>query len=192
MPERRIHTTETTYDFLTDEELFEQFHQKNNHKAFELIYQRYAHLMYGVCMKYLQNQEDSKDVMMGVMEQLISTPPTDSIQFFSSFIYKLTKNKCLDFLKKQGKQAELMSNWSINKTFFADFMESENLNRLNKERVGQAIKKLKPEQQACIKLFYLQSFTYQEIVTATGFNLNQVKSHLQNGKRKLTQLISKF
>jgi len=98
----------------------------------------------------------------------------------------------LDILKKRGKQAENRKNWSKDKKYFPDFMESEYLNRLNRERVGEAIKKLKPEQEACIRLFYLKNFTYQEIVTATGFSTNQVKSHLQNGKRKLTQLISKF
>lgn len=191
MPERLNHT-EKTYEFLTDEELFDQFHTKNNHKAFELLYQRYAHLIYGVCLKYLKEPEESKDVLMTVIEQLISDPPTEKVKSFSALIYKMTTNKCLDILKKKGNQAELMKNWSINKKYFPDFMESEHLNRLNKERVSQAIKKLKPEQEACIRLFYLQNLSYQEIVAETGFNAKQVKSHLQNGKRKLTQLISKF
>ena len=191
MPDRRKHT-EKTYDFLTDEELFDQFHFNNNHKAFELLYSRYAHLMYGVSLKYLKNQEDSKDAVMSVMEQLVASPPTEKIHAFNSFIYTLTRNKCLDILKKRGKQAENRKKWSNDKKYFPDFMESEYLNRLNRERVGLAIKKLKPEQEACIRLFYLKNFTYQEIVAETGFSTNQVKSHLQNGKRKLTQLISKF
>ncbi len=191
MPERLKHT-EKTFNFLTDEELFDQFHSKNNHKAFELLYERYAHLMYGVCMKYLQDKDESKDAMMSVMEQLIANPSSEKIKSFTSFIYKLTSNKCLDILKKKRNQAEMMKNWSFNEKYFPDFMESEHLNRLNRERVGQAIQQLKPEQAACIRLFYLRNFTYQEIVAETGFSAKQVKSHLQNGKRKLTQLISKF
>ena len=191
MPNRR-NNTEPSYDFLTDEELFDQFHSKDNHKAFELLYKRYAHLMFGLCMKYLKNKEESKDTLMYVMEQLITDPPTEKITSFTSFIYRITVNKCVDLLKKKDKQAELSKNLPINKKYFPDFMESGDLNRLNKERVSQAIKQLKPEQAACIRLFYLNNLTYQEIVIETGFSASQVKSHLQNGKRKLTQLISKF
>ncbi len=191
MPNRE-NNSEHTYDFLTDEELFDQFHKKNNHKAFELLYQRYAHLMYGVCMKYLKDPVESKDALMAVMEQLIANPPADKIISFSSYIYRITRNNCLDILKKKGIHTEMMKNWVFDEKYFLNFMESDYLNRLNKDRVNQAVQKLKPEQAACIRLFYYQNLSYQEIVTETGFNVNQVKSHLQNGKRKLAQLISKF
>ena len=116
----------------------------------------------------------------------------EKITSFTSYIYKMTRNKCLDILKKKGNQVKIMKEWSFDEKYFPDFMESDHLNRLNKERVNQAIQQLKPEQAACIRLFYLHHMSYQEIVAETDFDTNQVKSHLQNGKRKLTQLISKF
>ena len=44
---------------------------------------------------------------------------------------------------------------------------------------------LKPEQQQCVKLFYLEELSYKDIAEKTGFSLNDVKSHIQNGKRNL-------
>ena len=54
-----------------------------------------------------------------------------------------------------------------------------------------SLKELNPEQQQCVTLFYLEKKSYQEISEATGFNLLQVKSYIQNGKRNLKIMIEK-
>jgi RNA polymerase sigma-70 factor (ECF subfamily) len=48
-----------------------------------------------------------------------------------------------------------------------------------------ALQQLNSEQQLCVTLFYLQKKSYQEITEQTNFDLMQVKSHIQNGKRNL-------
>ena len=51
--------------------------------------------------------------------------------------------------------------------------------------LAQSIDELSAEQKQCITLFYLKKCSYLQITEATGFNLMQVKSHIQNGKRNL-------
>ena len=53
----------------------------------------------------------------------------------------------------------------------------------------QALQHLNPEQKTCISMFYLEKKSYQSIASATGFNLLQVKSYIQNGKRNLRILL---
>jgi RNA polymerase sigma-70 factor (ECF subfamily) len=50
---------------------------------------------------------------------------------------------------------------------------------------------LPPEQQTCLDLFYLQEKSYKEIVQITGYELNKVKSYIQNGKRNLRIYLEK-
>ena len=59
------------------------------------------------------------------------------------------------------------------------------------ELMEEALKELSAEQQQCVTLFYLQKKSYQEISGATGYNILQVKSYIQNGKRNLKILIEK-
>jgi RNA polymerase sigma-70 factor (ECF subfamily) len=59
------------------------------------------------------------------------------------------------------------------------------------ELMEEALKELNPEQQQCVTLFYLQKKSYQEISQVTGYNMLQVKSYIQNGKRNLKILIEK-
>jgi RNA polymerase sigma-70 factor (ECF subfamily) len=49
----------------------------------------------------------------------------------------------------------------------------------------KCIETLGDEQKQCVKLFYLQEKCYKEITESTGFDMNKVKSYIQNGKRNL-------
>ena len=73
-------------------------------------------------------------------------------------------------------------------------MENEDVWSLNSRAqdeilIQEAFKKLKNPQQKCMTLFYLEDKSYKEIEEKTEYTLNQIKSYLQNGKRKLKILI---
>ena len=54
-----------------------------------------------------------------------------------------------------------------------------------------ALQHLNTEQKTCIRMFYLEKKSYQTIASETGFQLLQVKSYIQNGKRNLRLLLEK-
>ena len=49
----------------------------------------------------------------------------------------------------------------------------------------EAVSALNEEQKICIELFYLKKQSYQDVAEIAGFTVNEVKSHIQNGKRNL-------
>ena len=55
----------------------------------------------------------------------------------------------------------------------------------NLSKLEKCVEHLTVEQKDCVKLFYMQQKCYKEIIQITGFNDNQVKSYIQNGKRNL-------
>ncbi len=52
-------------------------------------------------------------------------------------------------------------------------------------KMQKCLKDLNIEQRQCVTLFYLEKKSYTQIAELTGFSMMQVKSHIQNGKRKL-------
>ena len=58
------------------------------------------------------------------------------------------------------------------------------------QHLKEGIDELKEEQRVCIELFYLKESSYAEITLITGYNLNEVKSYIQNGKRNLKNYIT--
>ena len=177
---------------IDDNEILRRYYSENNNNEWlGILLQRYTMLLLGVCMKYLKNQEDAKDSVQQVFLKVINDLPKYKVEFFKSWLYMVTKNHCLMKLRDKGKYpVEIndqamsaadepdMINHAIEKEYHLSFME-------------QALGQLNNEQRVCLTSFYLQKQTYQQISESTGLSIMQVKSHIQNGKRKLKQLIEK-
>jgi DNA-directed RNA polymerase specialized sigma24 family protein len=73
--------------------------------------------------------------------------------------------------------------------------ETEDSDPVKKESLltdlEEALQHLNQEQKTCVRKFYLEKKSYQSIASETGFNLLQVKSYIQNGKRNLRLLLEK-
>ena len=57
--------------------------------------------------------------------------------------------------------------------------------------IEEGLKELNEEQKQCVTLFYLEKKSYNQITDSTGFNMQQVKSFIQNGKRNLKLIVEK-
>ena len=175
------------YNSLSDEELISSFHDSGDSVYVGVLYKRYGHLVLGLCLKYLKNKDDAQDAVVQIFSNLLTDLKKHKVTFFKSWLYVYSKNFCLMELRKRQsalkKDMELRDNYEL-------FVESGDPAHLNeKERqinmLETAISGLNDHQKQCITLFYLHNKSYNEITVITGWSLNDVKSHLQNGKRNL-------
>jgi len=178
---------------LSDKELVDLYKYSSDTKYIGELYERYTHLIYGVCLKYLKNRDDSKDAVMQIFENLFDVIKKHEIDNFKSWIYSVAKNHCLMSIRKT-KTAEKMKvaikNDSENFMEYSDTLHHNN-EELDFKNLEKGIEKLKKEQQECIRLMYLQDKSYKEVSQITGYSLNKVKSNIQNGKRNLKNYLSR-
>jgi RNA polymerase sigma-70 factor (ECF subfamily) len=146
-------------------------------------------LVYGVCLKYLKDREESMDTVMHIFEKLITDIPKQKIGHFRSWLHVVTKNHCLMQLRSKKSLNEKFSEWVSDPV---NFMETGyNLHPIdddeydNKEALADCIERLKGEQKECIRQFYFNNRCYSEIAISLGIDQKKVKSHLQNAKRNL-------
>jgi len=176
---------------LSDEKLIELYRNSADTKYIGELFERYIHLVFGVCLKYLKNEENSKDAVMQVFEDLHIKLREHAVGNFKSWIYSVAKNHCLMELRKKG--VEERSREEIYKKIQSEIMESvdvfhpNNSNDLSEKipKLQKGIALLKTEQRRCIELLYLQNKSYKEVAELTGYSLKKVKSYIQNGKRNL-------
>jgi RNA polymerase sigma-70 factor (ECF subfamily) len=64
-------------------------------------------------------------------------------------------------------------------------IQNENWLEQQSAELNQALQEISHDQKICIELFYFQKLSYKEIEQKTGYSFQQVKSHIQNGKRNL-------
>lgn len=155
------------------------------------LYQRYMDLVYGVCLKYLKDAEPAKDAVMQIFEELVEKLKKHEVANFRGWLHQVAKNHCLMQLRtpRNLKTVE----------FRTEVMQSEenvHLNGVmdreeNLVKLEYCIGTLTGEQQAAIRLFYLEGKCYNEIVAITGQEWGQVRSFIQNGRRNLKTCMDK-
>lgn len=179
------------YDSLSDSQLLENYYQSKNLQWMGVLLERYTMLLLGVCMKYLKNEEEAKDAVQQVFLKVLTEVSKYKIDFFKSWLYMVAKNHCLMQLRgQQGKYTQQLKDEAA-----IEHGETQKIDLLENEKtfvlLEQSIQELSNEQKQCVTLFYLERKSYQQISELTGFRLMQVKSYIQNGKRKLRMLLEK-
>jgi RNA polymerase sigma factor (sigma-70 family) len=173
------------YNTVGDNELIRRYKESGDLIIVGELFNRYMSLVYGVCLKYLKDREESRDAVMQIFEKLVTSLREHEITHFKSWLYITARNHCLmDLRARKRKGFEEIS---------AHVMESDALSHLEEEpemesnlsKLEHCIEQLITEQKHCIKLFYIEQKCYKEIVQRTGFDDNKVKSYIQNGKRNL-------
>ena len=176
----------------SDQQLLDNFYRDHNNEWLGVLLQRYTLLLLGVCMKYLKNEEDARDSVQQIFLKSITELHKYKLDYFKSWIYMVAKNHCLMKLRdKQGKiPVELTENHIATPAENADRHALLN-NEKTFELMNISLDELNEEQKQCVTLFYLEKKSYQEISEVTGFNMMQVKSYIQNGKRNLKIILEK-
>ncbi|MBS1743793.1 MAG: sigma-70 family RNA polymerase sigma factor [Bacteroidetes bacterium] len=142
-------------------------------------------LLFGVCMKYLKNEEEAKDAVQQVFLKVIGELRKYKVEYFKTWLYMVAKNHCLMKLRDKGKYTQELNEHTIAATADSTEITKAKEKDHTLELLSVALLKLNKEQQLCVTLFYLQKKSYQQVAEETGFSLLQVKSHIQNGKRNL-------
>lgn len=162
------------------------------------LYERHMELVYAVCYNYLRDEDEAKDAVMHLFEQLVTDLRRHDVQQFQSWLHSVARNYCLMQLRK--KQAHPMA------VLLHDAAEGEPDDPLlllteaepdgtereeDLTRMEACLQTLPNEQRTCLTLFYLEQKSYTDVARLTGYDLKQVKSYLQNGRRNLKLCMSK-
>ena len=172
-----------------DDDLLRRFRRDGDIEILGRLYERYMVLVYGVCLKYLDDRDGAKDEVMNIFEKLVTTIPGQEIGNFRSWLYAVTKNHCLMLLRSRKSEAAHRDVMLNDPTFFmekaTEMHPVEDDDTPDIARLEECVEKLRDEQRECIRLFYYYGYGYREICGKLGMEEKKVKSYIQNGKRNL-------
>jgi RNA polymerase sigma-70 factor (ECF subfamily) len=176
-------------DHPDDDKLLDDYRASGDIAVLGKLFERYMQLLYGVCLKYLGDEEQAKDAVMGIFEELVLKMRQHEIKQFRGWLYVLARNYCLMQLRA-GKKMDVINLDDVMENI--QFMHpDEKYNEDHMKILAGCMEKLPLKQKQSVELFYLQEKCYKEIVETTGFSMNEVKSYIQNGKRNLKICIEK-
>lgn len=169
-----------------------------NKSDFTTLYNEYSVLVYNVALNYLQNVEDAEEITQDVFIQLHSSlHKFQEKSTLKTWIYRITINKCLDFIKHKNSR----------KRFFIFGKKSQNefelLNMSNFEHPGilleskekaailfGIINELVENQKTAFLLSKVEGLSNSEIATIMKLSVSAVESLLFRAKAILKERIA--
>lgn len=183
---------------LSDAELLRRYHAHGDVHDLGTLYDRHMAGVLAICRRYLREEEDAKDAVMQLFEQLVGKLRQHEVESFAPWLHATARNHCLMVLRARQRAGPAAGGALVVHFPDAAGMESAAARHLpdddpdqadhheqQLQHLEQALAELPPAQRRCLELFYLEKHCYRTIADLTGFELNAVKSHLQNGKRNL-------
>ena len=177
--------------FINDQHYINQIIEGNTN-AFSVLVNQYKDLVFTLAYKMLKNKEEAEEVSQDTfIKTFNSINKFKGDSKFSTWIYKITYNTCLDRLKKGKKDNNVV--------YIEDFNEHqvktienilENIDEKERNQKIQECLQLLPSEEAfLLTLYYFDDQSIEEIAKVIDCNANNVKIKLYRGRKKLASIL---
>jgi RNA polymerase sigma-70 factor (ECF subfamily) len=179
--------------------------QAGDREALSALIQSQQTYVYSIAMSLMHNPADAADMTQEAFVRLLRSLGTYRAETkFTTWLYRLVTNICLDGLRRRGRSVDSLDEPSTTQAGddaqtagerLADTdrwtqPEEEIQLRESAREVRAALEDLPPAQRLALTLHYFQDQRYEDIAEVMGLPLNTVKSHIRRGKERLALVLS--
>ena len=165
---------------------------EGNTNAFNILVDRYKDLVYSLALKMVKNREEAEEVAQDTFIKVFkSLSKFKGDSKFSTWIYKVTYNTCLDRLKKQKREQQVVSidEFNTNQIKSIDNALDKMENEEREKAIHDCIQLLPADDAFLLTLFYFEEQSLEEIAKVIGLTANNVKVKLFRSRKKLTSIL---
>ena len=173
--------------------------QKKDQQAFAELMDKYKDSIYYMLLKMVQNNDDAEDLTLEAFGKAFNRLNQYTPNFaFSTWLFKIATNNCIDFLRKKKKNVLSIDNRVANEDG-DDFMfeiKSEGLTpeqiAMNDQKIQlmrKYVKKLKPRYEILVEMRYFKEMSYEEISDELQLPLGTVKAQLFRAREFLFNIM---
>lgn len=180
-------------DKLSDQHYINQIIQGDTN-VFSVLVDRYKEMIFTLALKMIKNREEAEEVSQDTFIKIYnSLNKFKGDSKFSTWIYKIAYNTCLDRLKKNKKEENtiLIDEFSdhLFKTLDNAFSALEEKDR--KQTIQNCLNLLSREENFLLTLYYFDDQNLDEIAKIMDINSNNVKVKLFRSRKKLAVILKK-
>lgn len=161
-------------------------------KAFAVLVDRYKNMVFTLTLRMLKNKEEAEEASQDTFLKVYRSLETfKGASKFSTYVYKIAYNTCLDRLKKNKKY---QNDVAIDEFTEHQIVTLDNaLNALTEAEYQQSIKDcigLLPEMDGfLLTLYYFEELSLEEIADVVNLNPNHIKVKLFRSRKKLMTIL---
>jgi RNA polymerase sigma factor (sigma-70 family) len=162
--------------------------------AFAVLVDRYKDMIFTLSIKMIKNREEAEEVAQDTfIKAYNSLVKFKGDSKFSTWIYKIAYNTCLDRLKKNKKEDNNISidEFSAHLIKTMDNALSALEDKERKQTIQNCLNLLPSEENFLLTLFYFEDQNLEEIGKVMNINTNNVKVKLFRSRQKLAVILKK-
>lgn len=166
--------------------------------AFEALVLEHQNKVYSLALRMVGNEEDARDMAQeAFIRAFNSLASFRGESKFSVWLYRLTSNICIDFLRGRAKRRTVSLSWEDEDGEEGEleipderFSPEARLERTElRESVRRGLDSLSPEYREILLLREINGLSYDEISRALNLEEGTVKSRIFRGRKKLSEFL---
>ncbi|WP_179345995.1 RNA polymerase sigma factor [Winogradskyella ursingii] len=164
-------------------------------KAYAQLVEQYKNLVFSLALRMLKCREEAEEVAQDTFIKVFkSLDKFKGDSKFSTWIYRITYNTCLDNIKKNKKHLNnvTIDEYTFDKLDVIDNALEHMINQEKSELIKQCINQLPEECSAILTLFYFEELSLDEISTIINVEANTAKVKLFRARKKLAVILEQY
>ncbi len=175
----------TKYQHRSDEEIVQLLLDSGNQELFEVLYTRYFRKVKDKCFSFLkdnkQSEEFANDILTKAYEKIQGFKGNSS---FSSWLYSITYNYCIDYLRVKKKLH--YPNWNNSNEIPEIIDESgTELEEANYEKLLTILELIHPEEKVLLLMKYQDNLPIKHIAKTLRISEDAVKMRLKRARTRV-------
>ena len=170
---------------LSDNEVISLYLDSQSSTYFDLLYDRYINKVYSKCISLLKNETLAQDAAQEIFLKIFMNLAKFNRQSrFSTWVYSITYNFCIDFLRRQKKSKKIFSNVEVEGEDIVEEVSDKEILEMELERLVIVLEKIPVEDKAVLLMKYKDDLSIKEIGAVFDKSESAIKMKIKRAKHK--------
>lgn len=170
---------------VSDEELVKLYLESQNVAYFNLLYKRYSGKIFGKSLSLLKSESEAEDATQDIMMKiLLNMSKFSGKSRFSTWIYSITYNYCIDFLRRKKKDPSVYVDDYLENLDVPDDVEDKFLLEMNVGRLKVILEEIPTGDKTILLMKYQDEMSIKEISQILNKSESAIKMKIKRAKQK--------
>ncbi len=183
----RVILSKISFVEVQDKELVELYKNTMDSRYFDELYRRHKSNVYGKCLSMLNDRTLSDDALQDIfLKVLLNISNFNFKSKFSTWLYSITYNHCIDVIRKEGKLIKTDDGVIENAggVILDDDSAEQFLLNMRVNRLKVVLENIPEKDKAILLMKYQGGFSIRELSKVFGKSESAIKMALKRAKEK--------
>ena len=176
-----------------DIDLIREYLRTKDSRHFTTLYRKYSSKVYGKCISLLKEEHMAKDATQDIfMKIFLNLNQFGAQSKFSTWVYSITYNYCIDLIRKKKKMSNIFSDEMERVPDIVDEVHDEALLTMEVNRLREVLNEIPVGDKAILLMKYQDGMQIKDIAFILNKTESAVKMKIKRAKHKAQMVYKKL